>query len=245
MRYIDLIIGTLITVYSLALIVIWGNVSFSYILCVIGVLGIIHYFIKEKIRKIYLYRVGKIVFFIFMIFFVILEGIIILYPKHNTEKSDYILVLGAGVNGKTPSRTLKGRLDKTLEYINKYDNTAKVIVSGGQGPGEDITEAQCMRDYLIENGVDEKNILIEDRSTSTGENFEFSKKVLEKDSGRDIGDLNIKIITNDFHSFRSNMLGERQGYNDLTFYTSNTNPSLVPVYYIRESFAFVKSYLLD
>ncbi|MGL4772114.1 MAG: YdcF family protein, partial [Clostridium sp.] len=201
--------------------------------------------IKEKLENLKIYKFIKVMFCVFIIFFIILEGMIILYPKNNTEKSDYLLILGAGVNGKTPSLTLKGRLDTTLEYLNKYDENVKIVVSGGQGPGEDISEAMCMKDYLMANGVDEEKIIMEDKSTSTGENFKFSKDILENYTGKKINELNIKVVTNDFHSLRSNMLGERQGYENLTFYTSKTNPSLIPVYYIRESIAFIKSYIFD
>ena len=58
-----------------------------------------------------------------------------------------IIVLGAGVNGSTPSLSMCNRLDAALAYLNA-NPVATVIVSGGQGPGEDITEAKAMADYL-------------------------------------------------------------------------------------------------
>ena len=60
-----------------------------------------------------------------------------------TYREDYIIVLGAGLKGDTPSLALERRLEKAAEYMNKNGN-AIAIVSGGQGKGETISEAQAM-----------------------------------------------------------------------------------------------------
>lgn len=248
-RYWDFILGGVISLYSLSLVIIWGNISFSYIFLFIGLLIFSHNLIRKKIllkgnlKK--LHRVISIFSLVGLIFFILLEGVIIFYPKENKNKSDLLMILGAGVNGKTPSLTLKGRLDKGIEYLKKYDDNTYVVVSGGQGRGEDISEALCMKEYLVQNGVLESKIIMEDKSTSTGENFRFSKEVIKNELGLDVESARIKVITNDFHSFRSNMIGRRNGYENLNFYSSRTYWPLIPIYYVREGFAFLKSYLID
>ena len=96
-----------------------------------------------------------------------------------TYSEDAVIVLGAAVHGKTPSLTLKKRLDKAVEYHAQNPN-AVIVVSGGQGAQEDISEAEAMKIYLIENGVKSDKIIKEENATSTYENFKFSKEILTK-----------------------------------------------------------------
>lgn len=175
-----------------------------------------------------------------------IEGLIIMYPKHDTADCDYVLVLGAGLrNGVEPSLTLANRLDAACEYINANKNTGKIVVSGGQGSDERLSEAAAMKKYLINKGIPEDNILMEDKSSTTSENFKFSKDVIEKDSGKSLENLNIKIVTTTFHAFRSNMLAKRNGYENVSSYCGKTVYYLIPVNYVRESFAVVKSFIFD
>ena len=118
-------------------------------------------------------------------------------------------------------------------------------MSGGQGPGESITEAYAMEKYLVENGVPKDKIVLENKATSTYENINYSKKIIEDLSGKSIKDLDILIVTTDFHAMRSNLLAKRNGYDKTDLYTSKTQWYLVPSMYAREFFAFGKSYLLD
>ena len=88
-------------------------------------------------------------------------------------------MLGAGLKGDTPSLALERRLEKAAEYMNKNGN-AIAIVSGGQGKGETISEAQAMENYLLNHGIREDRIIKEDNSTSTYENFEYSKLMMDE-----------------------------------------------------------------
>lgn len=90
------------------------------------------------------------------------------------------MVLGSGLRRKELSSSLKYRLDTAIGF-NKEKPSVKIIISGGQGEGEDITEALAMKNYLINNGVGENLIISEDKSTSTYENFLFTKEILEND----------------------------------------------------------------
>ena len=120
------------------------------------------------------------------------------------ENADYIIVLGARVKGTVPSLALQFRIDQAAEYLKKNINTI-VIASGGQGPGEDISEAESIKRELVAHGIDESRILLEDQSTDTYENIGFSKKFIPRDARKGL------IVTNDFHIYRAKMIAKNEG----------------------------------
>lgn len=124
-----------------------------------------------------------------------------LYEK--PKKSDVIIVLGCAVYGKTPSPFFKERLDEALrlykEGYGKY-----IIVSGGKGPGENISEAEAGKEYLLKNGIPQKIILTDDKSFSTYENLLFSKEIMDKNSLK-----TAIIISNKFHLKRASVIAKR------------------------------------
>ena len=160
------------------------------------------------------------------------------------EDSKAVIVLGAGVNGTRPSLTLRTRLDAALVYLEGHPDIP-VVVTGGQGYGEDVTEARCMYDYLVARGVDPARIILEERATSTAENFAFSKPLLQN-AGIDPAKDMVAVVTNDFHIARSAIVAVRQGYL-YAFGVSAKLPwlHLEVNYYVREAFAMVKTLLLD
>lgn len=119
-------------------------------------------------------------------------------PVANGE-NEYAIVLGARVKGEIPSLSLQYRLDAALDYAKEYPDV-KLILSGGQGPGEQITEAEAMKRYLIENGIPEERMLLERSSTSTYENILFSKKLMPDSIDK------VTIITSDYHLARARKL---------------------------------------
>ena len=139
----------------------------------------------------------------------VLLGTIILSlkaSKHNPNyDKDYVIILGCKIqkDGKL-TKLLKGRVDRAIEFATKQkEKTGKDIVfipSGGQGSDEIISEALAMKNYLIENGIKEKNIILEDKSTNTLENFNFSHKLMKKKYA------NIAFSTTNYHVFRSGLL---------------------------------------
>lgn len=117
---------------------------------------------------------------------------------HISEKQNfqYIIVLGCQVFGKKVPPLLAGRIEKGIELYHKNPD-AILIMSGGQGNGEDIAEAEAMKQYAIEHGVDENRILVEDQSTDTRENLLNSLALMQEGTG------SIAIVTNAFHVFRA------------------------------------------
>lgn len=145
-------------------------------------------------------------------------------PEQNL---DYVVVLGAQVRGTRPSRALRKRLDRALEYAKENPDTV-FIVSGGQGPDEAISEALCMYQYMEANGMDMERVIQEDRSTSTLENLEFSAAFLNKQEDR------IGILSNNFHIYRALALAEQQGYEQICGIPAHSDVFMQPHYVLRE-----------
>ena len=123
--------------------------------------------------------------------------------------ADCLIVLGCGVQGTHVTLTLANRLDRAIEYLNDNPQTL-VIVSGGQGQHEDISEAQAMHDYLVRRGVADERIILEDRSESTEENFDFSKEIIDERFGED---AKVVFVTTYFHVFRAEGVAKKHGLN--------------------------------
>ena len=122
------------------------------------------------------------------------------------DNIDTIIVLGAKVNGTEVSKTLKLRLDKDIEYYNKHKDI-NIIVSGGQGNNEDITEALAMKNYLVSNGVNINNIIEENKATTTLENIMYSKKILDNMNHKG----KVLIVTSDYHLLRGRFIASMLG----------------------------------
>ncbi len=244
---ISLILAIIFYIYFIVLFFLMNGVAFSGFFFILGSICLIYHLSRNKIKKcrgLYMFIKGFIVIIISI--FIIVESMIISFPKNNIENCDYVIVLGARVIGNEVGLTLKGRLDKTLEYIEKNNNSnCKVIVSGGKGDDENISEAEAMKRYLVKKGLNSNRIIKEDKSVNTNENFKFSKEKIEKDSKKEISNLNIKVVTTDFHAFRSSKYAKNIGYRKLNFYTEKTKWYLVPVLYVREFFAIIKMFIIN
>lgn len=172
-----------------------------------------------------------------VLLFTVLESEVIRRAKTDNETAVAgVIVLGAGVNGTVPSLSLKVRLEAALAYIaDKPD--IPIVVTGSQGPGEEISEAECMARWLISRGIAEDRILIEDQADNTKENIAFSKALLHE-NGYDTT-ANYAVVSSDYHLCRAAMywqlpymVGVAAKMPDQYQY------SLLTVnYYIREAFA--------
>ncbi len=154
-------------------------------------------------------------------------------PKENATA----IVLGCKVNGERPSRMLRERLDAALEYLQ--DNPDAVcVVSGGQGPDEGISEAECMFRYLTEKGIEPERIYKEDKSTSTEENMKFSLEVIRENALSE----DVAIITNEFHLYRAGVIADDCGL-DYGTKPAATEIWLLPTYYVRELYAILAEWV--
>lgn len=144
---------------------------------------------------------------------------------------DYLVVLGCGVHGTRPSRSLQDRIDVAYEYLVEHPDVI-CVVSGGQGPDEGISEALCMYNELTAMGIDERRIWMEDQSTSTRENLKFSLAVIEEKT--DSIPENIGVLSSEYHLLRAKMLA---GELDVTAWgipAQTSHFSLFVNYFLRE-----------
>lgn len=179
---------------------------------------------------------------LFLLSFVIAEGMILSEVDSEPDRGeeiDYIVILGAGLRGSDISNMLRSRLEVAMEYASQ-NKSVPIIVSGGQGEGEDRTEAEAMGEYLVENGFDRERILFERKSTSTQENLAFTKELV-----RARGDYNpnLLIVTSNFHMKRAKMIARELGLANEGL-ASEVPPMVFVNYMAREYFAFVKDYML-
>ena len=152
---------------------------------------------------------------------------------------DYALVLGCAVFGERVPPLLASRIDRALAFIDKQEKaTGKrplLVLSGGQGPGENISEAEAMRRYAVNKGVPEESILLEDKSKNTYENFHNSKELL---AARFSGPKGV-FSTTSFHVFRSEILSVETGLRAAGL-SAPTRWYFLPNAFVREVAGFLK-----
>lgn len=173
-----------------------------------------------------------------IIIFAIIEGAIIYQGNKKPSKDiPYMIVLGAQVRGTTITKSLRYRLDIAATYLKDNPNT-KVIVSGGKGKGEDITESMAMKFYLLGEGISIDRIIEENQSTNTYENLKFSKELMEQDIDK------VVIVTNKFHIFRATSIAKKTGFTEVEGLGAKSDKVLSVSYYVREVFAVIKDKLI-
>lgn len=173
-----------------------------------------------------------VAFVIFLAVEIVIMSAMITIPK---KKLPVIIVLGACIRGSELTGSLKRRLDKALEYLHANPETL-VIVSGGQGKGEAITEAEAMKRYLLGCGVEEERIIKEDQSRSTEENLRNSLSYMANDKEA------VGIVTNNFHMYRAAKLADFVGYRKVTGISAGSDLVLFLNYMVREFFAVLYMY---
>lgn len=152
-----------------------------------------------------------------------------------------VVVFGAGVNGTTPSLSLRVRLEAALEYAQAHPDIP-VVVSGAQGAGEDITEARCMADWLTERGVEPGRILLEERAVNTEQNVAYSLALLAGQGIDPAGD--IAFVTADYHLCRAVYLRGGEHVVPVAAHMPGKYWPITVNYYIREAFAMARLVVL-
>mgnify|MGYP003286769846 FL=1 len=172
--------------------------------------------------------------------FVAVEALIFTGMFHKPSKDlDYIIVLGAQVNGTKLSNSLRLRVERAGEYLEENPEACAVL-SGGKGTGEDITEAEAMYRYLVKKGVSPDRLLKEEHSTNTSENLKFSLKIIDTEEDGKGKEASIGVVTNNFHVYRGVALGKKLGCSHIEGIPSKSNTFLQVNYLVREFFGVVK-----
>ncbi len=196
----------------------WGN---AYLVRIIDKLN------KSIAGKVFLYA-AAVILALGVVYVGFLTTLIVTADKTAPEEDCTVIVLGCQVRGDHPSLMLQARIDSAYEYLIAHPDVP-CIVSGGKGDDENISEARCMYDILVEKGISPDRIYIEDRSVNTVENIAFSKKIIEEnDLSR-----NTAIVTDIFHEYRASRIVKDAQLlygsvpADCVWY-------LLPTYYVRE-----------
>lgn len=183
-------------------------------------------------------RTAAVLFTVFFLIFIAVEGLIFSgFGSQAAPGAEYCIVLGAQWKADGPGEALRRRLERAAEYLKANPETV-VIVSGGQGSDEPISEAAGMKQYLCDAGISEERILMEDRSKNTRENLAFSAELIDGADGR------VVIVTNNFHVFRAVWLAEQQGY-DAEGLAASSVTWMLPNNMLREFFGVVKDFVVE
>lgn len=172
---------------------------------------------------------------------ILLVMVPMIYREGNEKPApgaEALIVLGCGVRGERVSLTLARRLGAALAYANENPDTL-VILSGGQGKGEDITEAEAMRRYLIARGLPESRIRTEEESDSTYTNFLNSKRIIDAEIG---SGANVLFVTTRFHVLRAELVARSLGLDAQGIGTRGVS-YITPNDYMRESLVIIYYYL--
>ena len=198
------VVATLASLAFLLRFAARGYAWWGYSLLFVAALVVLHRFLPTL-----WWRVVVILTCVGLAYFCFVEAFII--KNASTDKDperDYIIVLGAAVYGDQPSLTLVRRLEGARDYLLACPDSV-AIVSGGMGPGETVTEAQAMRDWLTANGIPAERVLMEPKATSTMENLQFSFDIIRSRGGEPDG--HVAIVSSAYHLYRAKLMAKNMG----------------------------------
>ena len=188
--------------------------------------------LKHKVLRYLVYFAGAIVGTI-LVLVIVLTTLMLRAMANEPKGHETLVVLGCRVYGETPSLSLRERLEAAYLYLEEHPDVY-CVVSGGQGDGENISEAECMYRYLTERGIEGTRIFIEDASTTTRENLEFSLEVVRENHLPS----EIAIVTSEYHQYRASLVAKELGLEN-TAVCGETAKWLLPTFYIRELYGIL------
>ena len=230
-----LLLGIAMIAYYLALgVFVRFGQSLQYLWLIGGGLCIARFFYWRHVEKSGRYpahrrllRALRVLFCLALAFFLTVEGVILCGGMMEPQQGlDYIVVLGARVNGTEPSGSLRNRIQVGVEYLRDNPGTIAVL-SGGQGSGEEISEARCMYENMLAAGIDPARLILEEQSADTAANLRNSRSLIPESAS-------VGLVTNHFHIFRALALARNQGWEDVHGIPVATTLFSLPHYLMRE-----------
>ena len=243
---LSLVIRILVVIVSLGMIYWYIISSFFGFGIIVGVFifsltlltAVFYTPLKKLLTKIRRNKAMKIItdiilvlIILFFVYAAAAIGLMIHGSKKQPPEGATVVVLGCQVRGDVPSLALKYRMDAAFEYLSDHPDS-KAVLSGGQGEGENMSEAQCMYSYLTAKGIDGSRLFKEDRSTTTQENIRFSREIISQNAL----DPRLAIVTDWYHEFRAGIICSRQGA-EYGAVSADTAPHLTAHLVTREIFA--------
>lgn len=228
---VPVIVGRIVNIGTVTGILVFGMVA-GYGLLMGWCNRVLSNLWKKKAGKIVLSILMGIACIILTLVIILTTNMIIAASRKPTEEAT-VIVLGCRVYGEYASLSLLERLEAAEEYLKAHPETV-CILSGGQGPGEDISEAECMYRYLTEQGISSERLYLEDRSTSTRENMAFSKEIIEEEGFS----TKVAIVTNEYHEYRASIIAGELDLEPASV-PASTALWLFPAYYVRELYGIL------
>lgn len=224
---IGTVLGSLFFAFIAAVCIFWDKIS-----------ELIRKMKQKKTTRI-LYRVLCILFALMLIWITVILGAMTYFANKPPEENATVIVLGCQVRGYNPSLLLMKRIETAFAYLQANPD-AKCIASGGQGSDENISEAECIKEYLVSMGIDENRIYIENKSVNTNENIKFSAEIIKKNGLNE----NMAIVTDGFHEMRAAIIAKRLGY-ECGAVSSKTPIKYASAFTTREIIALTATLILN
>ena len=162
----------------------------------------------------------------------IVTGCLIIAAGKGTPGSfQYLILLGAKVNGTEPSPILQDRIDAAYTYLSQHEDVI-CIVSGGKASEGRISEAQCMYERLVAMGIDPERIWPEDQAINTKQNIRYTMALIEEKTG--VRPDTVGILSSDTHLLRARLLAKRQGISAITVPAPSSHRSSYLKHFLRE-----------
>ncbi|HEY2493523.1 MAG TPA: YdcF family protein [Paenibacillus sp.] len=184
----------------------------------------------------------KIIFIILSICLVILLWLgYVIWQINRTTSSDINprvdvgIILGAAMWGDVPSPGLRERLEEGLRLYQGGKFEYFIVTGGLDRPGMRLTEAQGMAQYLLEHGVPQEAVVLENEATDTWENLLLSQKLMDKH-----GWTSAVIITHTYHGMRSLKIAEYLQYDEPKLGLVESKVLQMSIHKTREALAFTK-----
>lgn len=168
-----------------------------------------------------------------LVLVIVLTTLMLRAMGNEPQGNETLVILGCRVYGETPSLSLRERLEAAYEYLEEHPDVY-CVVSGGQGDGENISEAECMYRYLTGRGIDGDRIFMEEASTTTRENLEYSLALIKEEGLPQ----EIAIVTSEYHQYRAGLVAKELGLEN-TAVCGKTAKWLLPTFYIRELYGIL------
>lgn len=240
-KYILIVLGILSALYGILVLQVGSGTLFWLLWEAIGAFFLIwallihkEFFVLHKRIKIVFHALVVMAVAVLATFCGMIAGEFSATGKQNL---DYIIVLGAQVREDGPSVVLRYRLDTAITYLDENPDTT-CIVSGGQGVNEPFSEAEGMADYLMQHGIEQERILLEDTSINTVENIRNSKVLMEQPYD------GVGIVTNNFHVFRAVQIAKVQGLEGVCGIAADSNMLFLPNNMLRECCGILKDWII-
>ena len=217
-----------------------GNIILSVLVGFIAVINLIRCILRKVFKVVWaIIRKPVAIILVILMIAMAITAIPLLWgvKAENDTACDYLIVLGAGVKGDEPSLILQDRINEAYRYLSANPDTI-CIVSGGKGDDENLSEAQCMFNHLTAMGISAERIWMEDKATSTVENFEYSLQLLEAKTGGREG--KIGVLSNEFHLFRASLIARANGISPIFVAAPTSNITVRIQYTVREIFVLWK-----